>query len=196
MISRERYGSTMTAMALALPLSGGRRLTDPMLEVYWRVLADVADDEFERAAMSIMRNGGRAPFFPTPAELLAAATPAGQAEAMLVLERVRRLAEYCPRTGDTWRVSTLRAQLGEGAVLGFVAIGGDAGMRELQDPAHAPFARQRFAAAYLDGVGRDERSALPTPPAQIPGAVRRLTARIGNPPGVRLVADDEGEGAA
>lgn len=183
MTSKERFASTMSAMALALPMSNGRQLTQPLLEMYWRVLADLSDEELELAATSIMRNPTRAVFFPTPAELLAAARPVSQADAMRSLAAVRRLAEYSPELGDTWSVTTIREKLGPAAAMAFQAIGGDAGMRELHAPANAPFARQRFALAYTDAVSRDARAALPAPAAAaLPAEVRHLLGQIGSVP--------------
>lgn len=194
MKDRARFASSMTALALALPMSGGRTLTDELLDVYWRVLGHLSDADFETAALCVMRDTHRPVFFPAPAELLAAALPNAQAEAMVMLGRVRGMAEYCPRTGSVWRVSQIRETLGEAAVQGFQAMGGDAGMRELENPDATPFARQRFAAAFQEAVGREPATALPTPPEQIPARVAQLVARIGSGP-LRLLRDDT-EGAA
>lgn len=194
MTNRERFASTMAALALALPMSGGRTLTDELLDVYWRVLAPLSDAAFESAALAVMRDTHRPVFFPAPAELLAAAQPNAQAEAMVMLGRVRALAGYCPRTGSVWQVSEIRERLGEAAATGFQALGGDAGMRELEDVANSPFARQRFAAAFQEEVARDPATALPSPAGGSLPSVGRVMARIGPAP-LRIVRDGT-EGAA
>jgi hypothetical protein len=177
MKDRARFASTMTAMALVLP---GRPLTDPTLEVYWRVLADLTDAELERAATAILRDTSRPVFFPTPAELLLAARPRDPAAAMRTLDRLRLLAEYSPRVGDTWSVSRIRAELGEAAVTAYLVAGASSGMRELADPAHAPFVRNRFVAAYDEAVARNPLAALPAGPDHTPARVHALTRGIGD----------------
>lgn len=199
MKDHDRFCSTITAMALALPMSGGRTLTDELMEVYWRVLGPLSDNAFEAAALAVMRDTHRPVFFPAPAELLAAAQPNAQAEAMVMLGRVRALADYCPRTGAVWRVSQIREVLGEAAAQGFLAIGGDTGMRELEDQDSSPFARKRFAAAFQEVVGRDPTTALPPSPEQLPLTLSQVMARIGPAP-LRIVchecAPNSHEGAA
>ena len=50
----------MLSLSLSLKMYG-RELTDPMRDVYWTALADLSDDEFERAAAVLIRREPKPP---------------------------------------------------------------------------------------------------------------------------------------
>ena len=56
--------AALATLAVALP---GKDISSPLLEVYWRALADLTDAELEAAATKALR---ACRFFPTPSELL------------------------------------------------------------------------------------------------------------------------------
>lgn len=185
MTDRPAFAAAMAGLALALP---GRELSDALLELYWRALADLDDHEFARAAETAIR---RCRFFPTPAELLGFARPPrvdSHAAAGRVYLQAQGLTEYCPNTGTWWSAERIRATLGEAAYQAFHACGGSAGFRLAEDPYHGPRVRREFVECFQRVVAAEPQAALPAPSRldRTPEPVRVLSAGIGQPwPGQR-----------
>lgn len=150
-MTRERFAAVMATLSV-LP---GRDVTEPLLEVYWRVLGDLSDAEMEGAATKALRS---CRFLPTPAELLALARPRNlAAEAGRVFEAVKALADYSPRAGDVWSETKIRIALGEAAADAFAACGGSAALRHGDEV----WTRKHFVEAYQAHPPADPPPALP-----------------------------------
>lgn len=152
-MTRERFAAVMATLSV-LP---GKDVSAPLLEVYWRVLGDLNDEEMEAGATKALRT---CRFLPTPAELLELARPRNlQAEAGKVFEQIRELSDYAAG-GEYWKETKIRIALGNEAADAFVACGGSAAFRS-GDPV---WTRKAFVEAYCNRPPRETPPALPESP--------------------------------
>lgn len=155
-MTRERFAAAMATLSV---LPGGA-VDDVRLEVYYRVLGDLTDEEFEMAATKALRS---CRFLPTPAELLELARPRHlAAEAGKVYDQIRDLADYSERLGSTWTVTKIRLALGEAAAEAFQAAGGSDAFRS-GDPV---WTRKAFVEAYTTHPPHEAPPALPASPKE------------------------------
>lgn len=140
-MTRERMAAALATLAVALP---GKEISGPLLEVYWRALADLTDEQLEAAATRALR---ACRFFPTPSELLELAQPRNlAAEAGRVFERVKGLADYSPRVGAVWSETKIRLALGDAVADAYQAAGGAAAFATGDEV----WTRKAFVEAYRE----------------------------------------------
>lgn len=157
-----RFASVMASMALVLKMFG-RELTADFQEVYWVALADLSDEEFQRAAAILIR---RETEFPPPAMFLEVGRPQEdvKAVALRVMQQAWwRCKTYDPESGTGWKVAMIQESFGVAARQGFEACGGDFGFRMMDDEYHGPGIRRAFVEAYEQATRNDPRTALPSP---------------------------------
>lgn len=177
-MTRERMAAALATLAVALP---GKDISSPLLEVYWRALADLTDAELEAAATKALR---ACRFFPTPSELLELAQPRNlAAEAGRVFERVQSLADYSPRVGSVWSETKIRLALGDEVADAFQAAGGASALMRGDDV----WTRKAFVEAYQAHPPTDNPLLRigPAEPKRLPsgeGRVLEMVRHIGNLP--------------
>ena len=187
-MTRERFAAVMATLSV-LP---GKDVSAPLLEVYWRVLGDLTDEEMEAGATKALRT---CRFLPTPSELLELARPRNlQAEAGRVFEQVRELSDYSAG-GEFWRETKIRVALGNEAADAFIACGGSSAFK-CGDPV---WTRKAFVEAYCKQPPRETPPALPESPkakrligtkSDTDPKVLDLTRRIGRDWKARAAGDD------
>ena len=179
MKDRKRFGSVMLSLSVSLKMYG-RELTDAMRDVYWTALADLSDDEFERAAAVLIR---RETEFPPPALFLEVARPQRDlaAEAFQVLNRCLLLTTYDPEGGTSWSGRQIQAEVSQAAYEAFHACGGAPSFRLYDDPIHGPRVRREFVECYQRMVRSDTQLALPGGSDRPVAALAAYTAGIGRP---------------
>lgn len=151
----------MLSLAVSLKMYG-RELTDPMRDVYWRALATLTDDDFERAAEIILRSDTD---FPPPARFLDVLRPDAEAEAGRALARAWMLGkEVLPGEGCWWSAEKIRAEVGPAAAEAFHACGGSSAFKDVDSEYHGAGIRKAFIAAYRREVQLDVARALPAGP--------------------------------
>ena len=177
-MTRERMAAALATLAVALP---GKEISGPLLEVYWRALADLTDEQLESAATKALR---ACKFFPTPAELLELARPRNMvAEAGRVFERVKSLAGYSPQVGAVWSETKIRLALGDAVADAYQAAGGASALMRGDEV----WTRKAFVDAYLKAPPTDNPLLRigPETPKRLPDPERRvmqLVKTIGNMP--------------
>jgi hypothetical protein len=129
------------------------------VELYRVALADMTDEEIERATVLVIRNH-TGEFIPPPAVLRKAVAPAPVAvDAPGIIRRIEKLATYNPNCGMLYpAVDTVREQLGEAASYAYAAAGGPRLFAE--DDTTRSIATREFQRAMVEAASR--------PTAQLP----------------------------
>jgi hypothetical protein len=138
-MSPDAFKRGMAVLAEAFPQ---RQLTAATLGLYREMLADLADEEWERAVKLHVRTGK---FFPSVAELVAHAKPAPTvADVGQLFARV----ELRAATGRSF--AQIEHEFGPGVARAILAIGGIVALRRLDDPTERAFALKGFTAALAE----------------------------------------------
>jgi len=178
MIDRIRFANALGGLAATLPLFG-REYSRQLQEVYWHALADLSDDDFERACARALRELKQ---FPTPSDLLERAP--SRAHGALELQAARiflaivATPRHNPARGSYWREEDVRRQHGAAAADAFVMAGATAGFRAASDPDRERFIRRDFLAGYVAAATADPSARLPAPAEALPADVVAVIADV------------------
>lgn len=146
----------------ALGVNSRVEVTEAQRELYWTMLADLTDEQFQRAVLLTLQ---RSRWFPTIAELREAVTPHidHAAEAVLAFDRVCKLGVHSP-VGTHWSIRRVAEIEGPVAAEAFAAAGASSAFEREQGERDLPYLRKRFvdsyvAAAEAQAKGRELQSA-------------------------------------
>jgi hypothetical protein len=143
MQDREAFVAGMAALGVNVRVA----VTDAQRDLYWTMLSDLSDADFQRAVV-ITLNTAR--FFPTIAELREAVTPYNDhhAAAVMAFERILKAGEYTP-TGERWTIRRVLEVAGPLGAEAFGTAGGSRAFEREQGERDLPFLRRRFVESYV-----------------------------------------------
>lgn len=143
-----RDEKAFTEAMSALGVNARIEVTDAQRELYWAMLADLSDEDFQRAVLVVLQNSR---WFPTIAELREAITPHvdHQAQGVLAFERVCKLGVHDPVRGTTWTIRRVAELEGAVAAEAFAAAGASGAFERELGERDLPYLRKRFVDSYV-----------------------------------------------
>lgn len=144
----EAFGRGLAVLATTF----GAQLSEAQVRIYRQALADLPEEDFERACAILVRTWRRTreEWFPWPSTIRRAAAPHTdlQAEAVRAFELVAHSSTYTPQ-GPQWSAARIGDLAGGAALEAYWAAGGADAFTTQQSEGKREWLRKRFTEAYV-----------------------------------------------